>query len=81
MSERHTPRRATFRASDLRLIREAPPPDVPPLTIGDRCMLNSGGPVMTVVDLSDIGITASWRSGEAVDESDFPRACVRRVAP
>lgn len=57
----------------------SPPPDVPPLGIGDRCMLNSGGPVMTVVDMNADDVVVAWR-GEAVTESTFPRACVRRIS-
>jgi len=79
MTERHAPSRAIFRASDLRLIREAPPPDVPPLTIGDRCTLNSGGPVMTVIEGDDESVVVAWRSGKAVKGSAFKRVTVRRV--
>ncbi len=72
-------RSGVFPLHMLVLVEPAPPPDVPPLGIGDRCMLNSGGPVMTVVDMNDDAVVVAWR-GEAVTEDTFPRACVRRSA-
>ena len=71
-------RTGRFRTDMLRLVAPAPLPDVPPLGVGDRCMLNSGGPIMTVVDVGDDEVVVAWR-GEAISESVFPRACVRRV--
>lgn len=47
----------------------------PPLRIGDRVQLNSGGPISVVVDLDAEAVTIAWRQGEAV----FPRPCVHRV--
>jgi uncharacterized protein YodC (DUF2158 family) len=71
-------RRGVFPLDMLRLIAPTPPPDVPPLGVGDRCMLNSGGPVMTVVDFADDEVVVSW-DGEGGMESTFLRACVRRL--
>ncbi len=47
----------------------------PPLRIGDRIQLNSGGPVSLVVDLDIETVTVAWNGAEAV----FPRPCVHRV--
>jgi uncharacterized protein YodC (DUF2158 family) len=74
------PRASTFRVSDLVVVADAPPPDNPSLRIGDRCRLNSGGPLMTVVDVDGGHVTASWRDGEAVLEWRWHRATVRRAA-
>jgi uncharacterized protein YodC (DUF2158 family) len=47
----------------------------PPLRIGDRVQLNSGGPSTLVVDLDAETVTVAWQGGEAI----FPRSCVHRV--
>jgi len=47
----------------------------PPLRIGDRVQLNSGGPVSLVVDLDVETVTVSWNEAESI----FPRPCVHRV--
>jgi hypothetical protein len=57
------------RASDFQDSRE------PPLRIGDRVQLNSGGPVSLVVDLDAETVTLSWNEAEAV----FPPSCVHRA--
>lgn len=62
-------------------IRRPPPEDSQPLAIGDRCILNSGGPIMTVINGNDEWVTVAWRAGEKVDGGDFERVMVRRVAP
>ena len=69
-----------FKLRDLELVAKAPPPDDPPLSVGDRCFFNSGGPELTVVDIKgDKDLTVSWSHDDGrVEEMDFPRACVRR---
>lgn len=67
-------RREVFRAEDLELVDRAPPPDVPPLEVGDMCMLNSGGPPMLVVALFWDVVAVSWDGGM----EKFPADCVRR---
>ena len=47
----------------------------PPIYIGNRVQLNSGGPVSLVVDVDNDTVTLAWNEGEAV----FPRPCVHRV--
>jgi hypothetical protein len=47
----------------------------PPLRIGDRVQLNSGGPISLIVELDTEAVTVAWNGAEAV----FPRACVHRV--
>jgi uncharacterized protein YodC (DUF2158 family) len=72
--------RATFRVEDLRVVSDAPPPDSPPLAIGDWCRLNSGSPDLLVVDDQGARLVASWLDGEGeVNEADFPRAGLRRI--
>lgn len=68
-----------FDARDLLLVLQAPPPDVPPLMIGDYCRLNSGGPDCLVVAASGDEITFAWKDGEQVAEHTLPRGCVRRI--
>lgn len=70
----------SFKAGDLRLVAQAPPPDDPPLMMGDVCTLNSGSPPLLVVDLDGDDLVVSWRCDCGVTESKLPRACVRRVA-
>ncbi len=50
-----------------------------PINLGDHVMLNSGGPVMLVVDVEGENVTASWRTGSGIQEATFPRACVHRA--
>jgi uncharacterized protein YodC (DUF2158 family) len=64
-------------AGEIALVAPAPPPDDPPLGIGDHCRLNSGGPPMLVVDVEDDHVVAAWASGK--QEQRWPRACVRRI--
>lgn len=59
--------------------RRPPPEEVAPLAIGDRCMLNSGGPVMTVIDGDEENVIVAYRSGKAVKGGPFKRVTVRRV--
>ena len=47
----------------------------PPLYIGNRVQLNSGGPISLVVDVNTETVTIAWNRGEAV----LPRPCVHRV--
>lgn len=47
----------------------------PPIYIGNRVQLNSGGPVSLVVDVDNDTVTLAWNEGEAA----FPRSCVHRV--
>lgn len=57
--------------------------DNPPLTIGDRCRLNSGSPDLLVVDFEDDTVIVSWvdwiRGKRYVCETELSRAMVRRV--
>lgn len=55
----------------------------PPLTIGDWCKLNSGGPKMLVVDFDINNVVCAWEeynyNERLVRERKFPRVCVYRV--
>lgn len=69
----------SFKANELKLIAKAPPPDFPPLGIGDICYLNSGSPPLTVVDVDENQVTISWRNiDDTVEEFVTHRECVRR---
>jgi len=50
----------------------------PPLRIGDRVQLNSGGPESLVVDLDNGTVTIAWPNGKS-SEAVFPRICVHRL--
>jgi uncharacterized protein YodC (DUF2158 family) len=53
----------------------------PPLWLGNLVRLNSGGPVMLVVDVDDQAAVCAWRnSGGKTLEHSFPVACVHRVS-
>ena len=54
----------------------------PSLKLGNFVILNSGGPIMIVVDLDGPAVVASWcdRAGQ-IYEHRFPAACVHRVSP
>ena len=67
-----------FRSKDLRIVAPAPPPDNPPLRIGDWCSLNSGGPNMMVADEADEHVTVAI-PGKNVIEHVMNRATVRRA--
>jgi len=51
----------------------------PPLRMGDRVQLNSGGPIALVVDIDGDQITVAWTDNAQIDETVFPRLCVHRV--
>jgi uncharacterized protein YodC (DUF2158 family) len=52
----------------------------PPLLIGHFVRLNSGGPIMMVVEHSKTGVIAAWRDRNGrVLERNFPTACVHRA--
>ena len=64
-----------FKASNLIKVSDPPPPDDPPLQIGDWCTLNSGSPPWLVVDTTKDDVIVALND----QEHDFPRACVRRT--
>jgi hypothetical protein len=64
-------------AHDLERVAPAPPPDSPPLTIGDRCQLNSGSATLMVVDVEPT-FTVAWMTPCGVSEYEIDRAAVRR---
>ena len=71
-----------FPIEDLKLVWPAPPPDDPPLAVGDLCRLNSGGPVCLVTQAdSKWAVTIGWSDGSRAGsrECALPRGCVRRV--
>jgi hypothetical protein len=72
-------RHGVFKVRDLRLVAHAPPPDDPPLAIGDFCVLNSGGPDCLVVDVDDSDVVFAWVHPDGrPQECRLPRGCVRR---
>lgn len=78
MSKEPYKKHAMFRPEDLRIVAPAPPPDSPPLRIGDWCRLNCGGPKMMVVDEWTDKVTVAV-PGKSVIEHVMDRAVVRRV--
>ncbi len=73
-------RSGRFRMRDLRLISEAPAQDDPPLRVGDRCRLNSGGPTLLVVDVDEDDLIFAWSDGkDGAMECVASRAIARRV--
>lgn len=72
-------RRSTYRANELRLVRPAPPPDDPPLGVGERCHLLSGSPALLVVDVGADDVVLAWPHDDgSVTEAAIARAAVRR---
>lgn len=67
----------TFREEDLVIIAEAPPPDYPPLVVGDYCWFISGSPRLLVVEANGDDLVVSWANGEK--EGDTHRCCVRKT--
>lgn len=74
-------KRRAFALSDLEMVRRAPPPDDPPLHIGDRCYLLSGSPVLLVVDEDTDSVTVAWSDGtrRGTRETTLLRCVVRRA--
>jgi uncharacterized protein YodC (DUF2158 family) len=53
----------------------------PSVGIGTVVRLNSGGPLMVVVDLNGETVVTAWGDTEGVQEQSFPAASVHRVGP
>lgn len=70
--------RRAFKASDLRIVSDAPPADNPPLMMGEFCELNSGSPPLLIVDIEGDDLIVSWRCDCGVTESKLQRTSVRR---
>lgn len=68
----------TVPVDHLVVIMPAPPPDSPPLGVGDRCTYNSGSPPLLVVDCDERNVTLAWEFEAEVSEHVIARACVRR---
>lgn len=49
--------------------------------VGDTVMLNSGGPLMTVTDVSNVYAECSWFDGDALQRADFTFAAIERIGP
>ena len=58
-----TIRQMTFDTRHLKLMQHAPPFDAPPLGIGDLCCLNSGSPLLLVVDINGDNLLDVTNSG------------------
>lgn len=70
----------TFNANELETVKIdfGIPGTNGPLFVGDRVTLNSGGPLMTVVDFGETHLVAATPNGV---EHSYPLECVRRVSP
>lgn len=51
----------------------------PDFNIGDLVYLNSGGPIMLVVDASGREITVAWKDVDGIEEYTLTRRCFHRV--
>lgn len=51
----------------------------PMFCVGSIVMLNSGGPLMLIVDVDDDRFTCAWRNRGEIAEAIFPRVCIHRV--
>ncbi len=51
----------------------------PDFRVGDLVRLNSGGPIMLVVDVEGRQITTSWKSVDGIEEWTLPRPCFHRT--
>lgn len=56
-------------------------PGVPMVRLGSVVVLNSGGPRMTVAEVSEDGkrVLCRWQDGGATSGASFPVECVRKV--
>jgi hypothetical protein len=62
---------------DLEKVGDAPPPDNPPLRVGDWAMLNSGSPMLLVVDDDDETVTVALTGDNGINTPE--RTSVRRA--
>lgn len=52
----------------------------PSFKIGDLVRMNSGGPIMLVVDFEDDQVEVAWKRKDGVVEGyRWPRVCIHRV--
>lgn len=51
--------------------------------IGDTVMLNSGGPIMTVKEITDAGkeVRCIWFNNGIISSAFFPNASVKKQSP
>ena len=74
-----------FNASDLEVVPSPQwfnDPREPQLSLGNFVRLNSGGPIMMVVDREGHFVVVSWQDlAGNVREHRFPAVCVHRVLP
>ncbi len=70
-------RSATIPESDLVLVSRARAV-TPPLSIGERAVLNSGSPIGLIVDTNHDDLTVAWPNRA---ETTLPRACLSRYNP
>lgn len=72
-------RRQSFRLEDLVVEAPAPPPDDPPLGVGEKCRVISGSPDLLVVDCDDVHVIVAWRRKCRTVEAMLSRVVVRRM--
>ena len=76
------PQRKRFDASSLRHIagpEEFQDAREPEVGLGDLVRLNSGGPIMLVVDVDGDVVTTAWKCSGLVVEHQWQRPCIHRV--
>lgn len=64
-----------FSSEELKKISDAPKVKRN-FHIGDLVRLNSGSPIMTVVDFDETHVVASWREGKYTFEEIYPKVTV-----
>ncbi len=68
--------RKIFKASDLKIIADADPADIPYIVEGATVWLRSGSPPMTVVERHGDRAVTSWDEGGMKSSGSFPVACL-----
>ena len=61
----------------LTIASSLPPPDDPPLDVGDKCRLYKGGPEMIVIAANNLAVRCKHEKNKKI--SVYQRAVVRRV--
>lgn len=49
--------------------------------VGDVVMLVTGGPLMTVTDISNVYAECSWFDGDSLQQADLPYQAIERIGP
>ena len=64
-----------YKIEDLDVLYEPDTEESAKISFGDLVQLNSGGPILTVVDIEHDQITVAWRDKAQIAEITLPRMC------